>query len=91
MTFDLSEAFDGEFAQLLFQSNILIQSQKGPGRNMDIVICLRRVIDRSRFFNSRVYRSCSPSMQMLTLQAREQCFRVISLALNRTQALSVAA
>ena len=42
MTFDLSEAFDGEFAQLLFKSNILIQSQKGPGRNMDIVICLRR-------------------------------------------------
>ena len=54
MTFDLSEAFDGEFAQLLFQSNILIQSQKGPGRNMDIVICLRRcLIDLD--FSTRVF------------------------------------
>ena len=89
MTFDLSEAFDGEFAQLLFQSNILIQ--KRTWKKYGYSDMFAQVIDRSRFFNSRVYRSCSPSMQMLTLQAREQCFRVISLALNRTQALSVAA
>ena len=70
MTFDLSEAFDGEFAQLLFQSNILT-IPKRTWKKYGYRDMFAQVIDRSRFFNSRVYRSCSPSMQMLTLQARE--------------------